>query len=155
MAVENEKSAQVINNDAGIVNDSHSGKGQLFALFFDADPGAGDANSTIALVDVPAGIYRYLVFLSRIYYSAFGTARTMDVGWDAYTNVDGTAVLADEDGIHSAQDVAAAGSFSPGDELTTGSKLFDSQSGVRIRAKVEAAALGAGETLDGYLVFME
>lgn len=159
MAVEALKTKQVINNDLGVTNPSHAGKGQLFMLFFEPPVagsfGSGDANSTIALCDVPAGSVRYLVFQSRIYYSAFGTARTMDVGWDSYTSLANATVAADEDGIHSAQDVAAAGSFSPGDELASGSKLFESISGVRIRAKVEAAALSTGETLYGYLAFME
>ena len=162
MAVENLKSKQIINKDATpkVLNPAHSGKGQLFALFFEPPTAgsfaSGDANSTIALCDLPPGKSRYLVFPSRIYHSAFGTGRTMDIGWDAYTEEDGDAVVADEDGLHSAADVSAAGSFTPGDEIAVlGSLLFNNRTDVRFRAKVEAAALSAGETLSGYLIFME
>ncbi len=157
MAVVNSKSTQVTNQDAGLMSPAYSGKGQTFSLFFDALPTAGDANSTVAIAYLPPGKYRYLGHESRIYHSAFGTARTLDVGWDAYTNEDGTAVVADEDGIHSAADVSVAGSFQPQDELLThpvGTKVFDSRDGILFRIKVEGGALSAGEEVSGYMTFL-
>lgn len=160
MAVENLKSRQIIARDAGQTVDSYIGHGQLMVLRSSppvaGSYAAGDANSTIALVVIPPGKFTLLGDLSRVRHSAFGTGRTMDIGWDAYTNQDGTAVAADEDGIHSAADVSAAGSFVPLDELgVSAMKVFDSRDGVTIRAKVEAAALSAGETIDAIFVFQE
>lgn len=160
MAVENLSSKQEINRAAGVLTNSYEGKGQLFALRSSppvaGSYGSGDANSTIALCHLPAGKFVLLGHLCTVRHSAFGTGRTMDIGWDAYTNQDGTAVNADEDGLHSAADVAAAGSFVPLDELgVSAMRLFDSRDGVTFRAKVEAAALSTGETLDVILVFME
>jgi len=158
MAVENYLSAQLTNKAAGVTNAAPSGKAELFSLYFQATPGAGDTNSTIAIVDLPPGTYRYVGDLSRIYHSAFGTGRTMDVGFDAYVTEAGATVSADEDGLHSAADVASAGSFQPLDELTThpvGSKLFSSVGGIRFRCKVEGAGLSAGEEMSGWLTFMK
>lgn len=160
MAVENLKSLQEVNRAAGVLTPSYIGKGQLFALRSSppvaGSYASGDANSTIALCFLPAGKYTLLGHLSTVAHSAFGTGRTMDIGWDAYENQDGTTVNADEDGIHSAADVAAAGAFVPLDELgVSRMKVFDSKNGVTIRAKVEAAALSSGETIDAVFVFME
>lgn len=156
MAVTESKSVQCTAHDLGENVPAHSGKGEVMLLFFDGVTIAGDANSTIALCDLPAGTFRYLGFLSKFYHSAFGTARTMDIGWDAYTTEAGVEVAADEDGISSAQDSAALGSFSPLDELSTtpiAQKIFSSRNGVRFRAKTEAAAVGAGEEFSGWLAF--
>lgn len=160
MAVENLSSLQEVNRAAGRTTNSHIAWGRMRVLRFSppvaGSYASGDANSTIALCHLPAGRFTLLGDLSRVRHSAFGTARTMDIGWDAYTTQAGAAVAADEDGIHSAADVAAAGSFIPVDELgVSGMKVFDSREGVTFRAKVEAAALSSGETLDGYLVFQE
>jgi len=159
MAVTAQKSLQVGNADLGIKTPAYIAKGQMFCLRSSppvGDYGIGDANSTIALVKVPAGRYTLIGFLSKVCHSAFGTARTMDIGWDAYTKEDGTPVAADEDGIHSAADVSAAGSFVPLDELgVSQSKVFDSREGVTIRAKVEAGAILTGETVDAFFVFQE
>lgn len=160
MAVENLNSLQEVNRAAGVLTPSYIGKGRLFVLRSSppvaGSYGSGDANSTIALCTLPAGKFVLLGDLSRIRHSAFGTGRTLDVGWDAYTTEAGVDVSADEDGIHSAADVAAAGVFTPLDELgVSAMKLFDSKTGVTFRAKVEAAGLSSGETLDMILVFQE
>lgn len=156
MAVTESKSIQATRHDLGQMSPAHSGVGELKLIFFDVTTIAGDANSTIALCNLPAGTFRYLGFLSKVYHGAFGTARTMDIGWDAYTTEAGVDVAADEDGLSSAADVAAAGSFSPIDEVAThpvNQKIFSSREGIRFRAKVEAAAVGAGEEISGWLAF--
>jgi hypothetical protein len=160
MAVENLSSLQEVNRAAGKTTYSYQGFGRLRVLRSSppvvGSYGSGDANSTIALCHLPAGKFVLLGHLCTVRHSAFGTGRTLDIGWDAYTTQAGVAVAADEDGVHSAADVAAAGSFVPLDELGVSSmKLFDSREGVTFRAKVEAAGLSSGETLDMILVFQE
>lgn len=159
MTLENLKSRQIIAKDVGQTVPAYMGKGHMIALV--SSPPVvgtyilGDVNSTIALVDVPAGKYTLIGYLSKVMNSAFGASRTMDIGWDAYTTEAGVAVAALENGIHTAADVSAAGSFVPLSALgVTQTKLFDSRSGVRIRAKVEGGALSAGMTVDMVLVFV-
>jgi hypothetical protein len=160
MTLENLKSRQIIAKDAGLVVPAYLGKGRMLAL--NSTPPVvgtyilGDINSTIALLDVPAGKYLYIGYLSLVTNSAFGAARLLDIGWDAYTQEDGTAVAASGNGIHSAADVSAAGSFIPLSGIgVTKTKLFDSRGpGVRIRAKVTGAALPAGTTVNMVMIFM-
>lgn len=158
MAVVNSFSTALTNKNNGLTTPAHSSIGKVKRIHFDALPTAGDVNSTVAILDIPPGKYRFDRFTSRLYHSAFGTGRTLDVGWDAYTNEDGTPVAASEAGLTAAADVSSAGEFSPGAALTThpvGQKVFDSRDGVRIRCKVEGAALSAGEEVSGFMDFGE
>ena len=154
MAVTNSPSTQMTNIAAGTANPSYAGKAALYLLFFDVTTVLGDTNSTATLCQIPGGKSKYLSYLSRMYTAAFGTGRTMDIGWAEYINEEGVTVVADEDGIHSALDVAAAGTgVSPGDELTNGMLLFSVQTTCTLKAKVEAAAVTAGKTINGWFGF--
>lgn len=163
MAVTTEKSTQytiqtATNSDNR--NPSHDYGGNLAIFFFTFTQGvaAGDIGSIAQLFKLPPGKFRYLGHLSRVVHSAFGTARTLDIGFTtAFTKADGTAVSADEAALHTAADVSAAGSFQPVDELLAagegGTYLFDSREGVIVEAQVEGGTIPAAATLDGYLVF--
>lgn len=53
---------------------------------------------------------------SVLWFSAFGTARVLDIGWQEYkSSVDGSTVVSDPDGIRNDLDVSAAGKFIFGD----------------------------------------
>ena len=156
MAVTTEKSTQVTNIDAGTIIEplDLSGKLRIACFNFTQGSAAGDANSTADLVKLPAGKIRIFGALSRVCHSAFGTGRTLDVGYAAYTNQAGTAVNADEDALHSAADVSAAGNFTPSDEMGDDAYLdIESLTGVTIKAKCESATLPVGATLNGYIVY--
>ena len=109
---------------------------RLRFMFFEFAQGssAGDAGSIARLIRLPAGRCRVILPLSRLSCTAMGSSRTMDLGWEAYTNEDGTAVVADPNGLHE-------------------TKLFDSQDGVVITAQINDASLPAADTIDGWFAY--
>lgn len=116
--------------------------------------GAGSAGDDQRLVKLPAGKVRVFLALSRIAHSAFGAARTLDTGWEAYTDQNGAAVAADPNGLDDGVDVSGAGNFNPvgtvgGDETYE----FDSRDGVVIACQTNDAAIPDAATLKGYIVY--
>lgn len=160
MAVTTEKSTQVTNENNGVANESVNYKGLVHFFQFDFTQGAaaGDINSTMDLIKLPPGKWRFLKKQSIVYVSAFGAARTLDIGHTGYTEPDDDVVAADEIAIHSAADASAAGSFEPGDELEgageDGSLIINTRTTVVIQAKVEGGTIPAGATIKGRLAFM-
>src|SRR5687767_11735622 len=62
---------------------------------------AGDIGSFVRLYKdhiptIPAGRYWFHGLLSHFTCDAFGAARTVDFGWNAYTDINGDAVVADD-----------------------------------------------------------
>jgi hypothetical protein len=116
MAVTNEKSAEFSNMSAfpPSNNPVHSWHGRMRIAYFKFTQGAaaGDANSTAELVRLPQGSVRVIGHLSKIAFSAFGAARTLDIGTRAYKDLDGVAVAEAAQAFASAVDVSAAGSLS-------------------------------------------
>jgi hypothetical protein len=158
MAVTNQKSAQVtaLDNNTGALNVSDY-KGKLRFLFFShVQSGAGDATSTVDLVKLPAGKIRLVMPLSRIYRSAFGASRVLDIGWTAYTDQNGAAVAAAPAGLVNDLDVSAAGNSNPtgvvGEHET---KEFDSRDGVLLQAVVAGGTIPDGAKVSGYLVYVQ
>ena len=163
MTVTDQKSVQVTNRDAGVLNESITGFGaRLYPMVVNALQAAlGSANSTFQLGVLPPGKWRYVSFLSRLRTTAFGTGRTMDIGHAAYTEPDGDAVNANEIAIHSAKDVSAVTNWVPGqgDELDDaagefGTLLINSRTNVTITAKVESGTVPANAQIDGILMFL-
>jgi hypothetical protein len=163
MTVLNTLSTQRTNRAAGTKNEAISGfGGRLYTMVINAvQSGVGSANSTFELGTLPAGKWRYMSHLSRLRTTAYGTARTMDIGLGAYTEPDGDAISADEDAFHSAKDVAAAANWVPGqgDELDDasgefGAPLINSRTEVVVTAKVEAGTSPDGARIDGVMVFL-
>lgn len=70
---------------------------------------AGDIGTTLDVVRIPQGRVRVLPFLSYIWTSAYGAARTLDLGFRAYIGSDGkTAVAEAGTQLVAAKDVSAA-----------------------------------------------
>jgi len=125
-------------------------------LFFEFTQGAaaGDAGSTAALVKLPPGEVRVFNDLSRIYSSAMGSGRTMDIGHEAYTEQDGDAVAADPDDLDANVDVSAAVAFNIGGTVGTHeTKVFNSRDGVILTAQVNDGTMPAAATISGYIVY--
>ena len=166
MAVTNENSVQYNNAvaDPKVQNETNDWHGRLrIARFsfkqgqFADTPAAGDAGSTARLVRLPPGRCRVLLAMSRIAVSAFGASRTLDLGWQAYNDLDGNAVVADPNGLDAADTTAAAGgNYSPvgtvgGDETFQ----FLSRDEVVIEATVNGGTIPVDATIDGYLVYLK
>jgi len=132
------------------------------ATFAHTQSGAGDATSSVALARLPAGRVRLLLVSSALYMNWTTSSATLDLGWDAHTDLDGDAVAADPNGLADGLDVDTAGYVTgatlaalAGLAATAGTRLFESKDGVVIRATSQDVALANGDTLAGYLVYVQ
>ena len=158
MAVTTQKSTEYTNATANPVvqNPVHDYHGRVRIAYFTHDQdGAGDAGSSVALCSLPAGKVRVLLSSSNAYCNWTTGGATLDLGWDAYTNTDGTSVAADVDGLVDGLNVEAAGyqNFGANTTATGGTYLFESQGGVVIRA-TSPGAIAAGDDLVGYIMYV-
>lgn len=129
------------------------GRVRVAAFTHDQD-GAGDATSSVALCKLPAGKVSLLASQSKAYVNWTTGSAKLDLGWDAYTEPDGTAVVADPDGIDNGLDVDTVGYQTFGTVAavlaTGGIKQFDSKDGVVLRATSQDTAIVDGDDLVGY-----
>lgn len=160
MAVTAQKSTQVGKIEATPLDALKTDElhGRLRIAFFDfAQDGAGDANSTVDLVKLPPNS-RLLKNVSRIGHSAFGAARTLDIGLEAYTKQDSTAVAAAIDTIQDGLDVAAAGAnvaLGVGTNADDNPTIdLDNRDAVIVQAKVLGGTIPDAATLEGYLIYV-
>ncbi len=117
--------------------------------------GAGTVGETLAAVKLPAGKVRVLLPLSYIHTSGLGTSGTIDVGWEAYTDRDGTAVAADPNGLKDGIDAASAGADVPTGTVGTDETYeFDSRDGVVITLQFNDNPLDDTDTVKGYFIYV-
>lgn len=160
MAVTNQKSTEYTNQSATppTVMDTTQLHGVVrFAKVTFTQDGAGDATSTVGLVELPAGRVRLIGDMSYLRISAFGASRTLDIGWAAYTDIDGAAVVADADGLDDGLDVSAASAINLGSATATtdgDTYKFESQSGVVINATVLGGTIPDAATIKGYIAYV-
>lgn len=109
------------------------------------------AEDLVNLIELPAGKVRLVLPECRIAFSAGGASRTMNVGWAAHTLSDGTAVVADENGLDDGVDISSAGSVLLGGTVGGAETyLFDTRDGVIITATLADDTFPAAGTLNGY-----
>jgi len=160
MAVTTEKSDQITNVEATppVLEDTTSLHGRhRIAYFTQTQVAIGDANSLVEVVKLPAGRVRVLLSESLIEHAWATALIDMSVGWDAYVDQDGVAVVADPNGLDVAIDVDTAGVFVPGSAVAAGTAktmLFESQGGVTLTVQAIAAALAIGDTVNGYFTYV-
>lgn len=156
MAASNENSAQyakqIVPNE-GLPSPDH---GRVKALTFElTQVAAGDAGSVQSLIKLPAGKIRVLSHLSSLRTSAFGSSRTLDVGYAAYRNLSGTPVNADPDAFATAVDVSA-GATAVFTESTTMdlSQYFESQDGILLTSTVAGGTIPVSATIKGVVLYV-
>jgi hypothetical protein len=159
MAVTTQKSTEVTAIDAGTILDTTDLAGRVrCANFSHTQDGAGDATSSVAIVDLPAGRVRLLASQSKAYFAWTTASATVDFGWDAYTNTAGTAVAADPNGIDDGIDVDTAGFQTFGNVAAVaaagGTVEFNSKSGVRLRLTSQDVAIADTDTVAGFLLYV-
>lgn len=160
MAVTTQNGTEYANTVATpVVNNSTSDvHGRVRVLVFTHNQsGAGDATSSVALGKLPAGKVRLLLAGSGAYVNWTTASATLDLGWDAYTGQDGTAVAADPDGLINGLDVDTVGyqEFGVGTLAATGGmKVFESKDGVVIRATSQDTAIVDDDDLVGVLYYV-
>lgn len=113
MAVTNEAADLVLNLEASPpkLNDNTLSRAHLVMERFSFTQGAaaGDANSTIRAVKLPPRA-RYCAAFSWVRFSAFGTARVLSLGWEAYRDpISQETEPPSLTGLGTALNVAAAG----------------------------------------------
>lgn len=157
MAVTAQKSTQLTNAEAVPVVRTHGVdlSGKLRVAYFDfTQDGAGDATSTVDLVELPNGRVRVYPELSHIKFSAFGASRVLDIGYLAHTDQNGDAVSADTDYFATDVDVSSAGTAKLSEALDAATtKLFQSRDGVVIQANVAGGTIPDAATLSGFVVY--
>lgn len=158
MAVTQQTSTQISNSVSfpAVMNPTHDWHGRLRIARFDyTQSGQGDAGSLAELAKLPGGRVRVILPLSRIAFASMGAARTMDLGWLAYTDDDGNSVDADPNGLDDGIDVATAGSANPGGTIGGDeTHLFSSQTGVTVTAQINDGTFDDLKTLKGYLIYV-
>ncbi|WP_414464361.1 hypothetical protein [Hyphomicrobium sp. DY-1] len=158
MAVTNQLSTQKANAAASpkVMNPAGDEGGKLrIARFNFVQAGAGDATSTVDLVDLPRGRVNIVTALSKVAWSAFGSARTLDIGLRAYTKIDNSVNAEAPAELDDDIDVSSAGTAAPGSDLSSKDKIrtVTSQQGVTVFASVAGGTIPDGATLDGYIVY--
>ncbi|MDP6771903.1 MAG: hypothetical protein QF704_14475 [Anaerolineales bacterium] len=161
MAVTTQKSTEYTNATATPVtlNEANVYHGRVRIAYFTHDQdGAGDAGSSVALCSLPAGKVKVLLSQSKAYVNWTTSSATLDLGWDAYTDIDGDAVAADADGLVDGLDVDTVGYQTlegalAGIKATGGTHTFETQSGVVIRA-TSPTAIADGDDLVGYILYV-
>ena len=102
---------------------------------------------------------KVLLSASKAYVNWTTGSATLDLGWDAYTDIDGDAVAADPNGLVDGLNVDTVGYFSlegalAGVKATGGTHTFESQGGVVIRATSQDVAIASGDDLVGYILYI-
>lgn len=160
MAITTENSTQIANTEADppVALSTHEWHGRVRRAFFEFTQGgaAGDAGSIARLVTLPPGKVRLYLPGSRVAFSAMGTARTMDLGWEAYTNDDGVVVGVDPNGLDDGVDVASAGAVNPAGTIGSHETvLFESRDGVTLTAQVNDGTIPAAATISGWVEYVQ
>jgi hypothetical protein len=123
---------------------------------------AGAASDTILLGKLPAQS-TVLMLESAFWFASFTATATIDIGWAAYTDVDGVAVAADADGLIDGVLLTTASTWSGGMLLTATPddsnpivprKVFNNRDDVTIYATILIAAPGVAATLSGYFSYV-
>ncbi len=159
MAVTTQKGDQLTNLDASppVIENSHNIHGRLRVAYFShTQSGVGDAGSSVEIARLPPGKIRILSHLSYLEAASAAASQTLDVGWDAYTDLDGTAVAADTDGILNGGDIDTTANINLANvaTITAGTTTFESQDGVSIRATF-VGAMADTETISGAIVYVQ
>lgn len=135
--------------------------GRLRVLTFTAnDLTGGDATSDVLVGKLPPGNVRLYMSLSWAYFNWTTALATCDIGWGAHTDINGTAVAADPNGLADGIDVDAVGIRNLADDdagailaTTCGVKEFNTDNGVPILFTCQDVALAANDDLSGVLVY--
>jgi len=127
------------------------------AKFSRAWTAAGSGGDIIRLVQLPAGRVRFIGLLSYVYQNFTEGSQTMDIGWAAYVDLTGTAVIADTDGLDDGVSTETAGIARMGTVTAIaavgGMKTFESQTGVVI-VMVSVGVPQIGDYIYGDIVYV-
>jgi hypothetical protein len=132
----------------------HAGKLRLARVTY-TQVANGSAGDIIQMCKLPAGRVTVHGLLSNLYINLATASMKCEIGWAAYTGLDGVAVDADPNGLDSTLDVEAAGIFNIGLVLVAvGSvKTFESQEGV-ILTLTATTDVAASDNVIGFIAYV-
>jgi len=117
----------------------------------------GSAGDIFQMCKLPAGRVKVLGGLSQLYINLTTASMKVEIGWAAYTNLAGTAVAADPNGLDATKDVDTAGVFSVGTVaavLALGqNKVFESQDGVILTLTMTTDTV-ASDSVVGHIAYV-
>ncbi len=136
-------------------NSADEYNGRLAPFYFLAtQSGAGAAGDDFNLVFLPPGLWRVLLPLSYVQWDAMSGSRVMDIGYRAYTDINGAAVAADLNYFDDDIDVSSAGQAAMGSDVAVGTGRtveFESRTGVVIVATVTGGTIADAVKLSGFV----
>lgn len=150
-------STQITNNNAGIFNPVVDEGAKLrFKAFTYTQVGVSAAAPiTLSFQDLPSGRIRILPNFSRFSVSALGASRVLNVGYAAFTNIDGTAATAVTNAIAATIDVSAATITTP---ATAAGALpwidLTARSPIRIIGTVTGGTIPDAATFRGVIAYL-
>lgn len=113
----------------------------------------GDAGTTIQICTLPRGA-RYCSQLSKLGWKGFGTGRTLDLGWQAYTLDNGRVVRANPTGLGVGLSVVADGrSFTDAFPMSSTDE-WEAVADVWLILTVRGGTIPAGTTMGGLVVYL-
>jgi len=115
----------------------------------------GSAGDIMHMCKLPAGRVVLLGGLSNLYINLVTGSMKVEMGWLAYTDLDGDAVAADPDGLDATLDVDTAGQFAVGSVLAAEGyvKIFESQAGVTLTMTFTTDVVAA-DSVKGHLTYV-
>lgn len=157
MAVTNQKAPVVTAMEAGQDVSTYNtyANVRMVALGAFVQSGDGDANSTVILAKMPAGRVSILLGSSYLHVTGMGTSRTIDLGHNGYTGLDGVAVAADPDAFNNNTAASADVNFQPGVNANATGRIItiESKAGWDVVLTVEGGTIPDTTDIDGYLLF--
>jgi len=131
----------------------HHGKLRMAAVTYE-QVANGSAGDILQMCKLPAGRVKLHGLLSNLYINLTTASMKVEVGWAAYTDLDGDAVAADPNGLDSTLDVETAGIFTIGSVLVAAgnTKTFESEEGVILTMTLTTDVV-AGDDVNGYIAY--
>ena len=132
----------------------HHGKVRMAGVTY-TQVANGSAGDIIQLCKLPAGRVKLLGKSSQLYINLVTASMKVEVGWAAYTGLDGVAVVADPNGLDSTLDVETAAIFNIGSVLIAvgNIKTFESQEGVVITLTA-TTDVAASDNIIGFIAYV-
>lgn len=142
-------SAELQAAEAGQRQHASKWGGEVRRREFNVTTIAGVADDTIGLIKLEAGPVNVVGIVLIDGWSAFGTSRTMNLGHEAYADVDENVQAENLTAFDSARSVASAGSA----EIWL-NKPFSIKGTFTIVAQIQGGTIPAAATLKGYVLYV-
>lgn len=114
---------------------------------------AGDINTTMDLCYLPPGNVRVLPYLSNVAVSAWGAARTLNIGHRAYSNEDQSPQIAENSSAFAAAIDVSAAAIKPFSTTVLKYDMY-SKASIKVFATVLGGTIPVGATLKGLIAYL-